>query len=43
LFGALDNDPLNEYGKPLVVGSNLAISYGRVREHRKGSEFGRPN
>jgi hypothetical protein len=34
VFGTLDNEPLNEYGG-LKVGSELAISYSQVKEHRK--------
>jgi hypothetical protein len=39
IFGALDNEPLNDYQGQLELGSELAISYSRIREHRKPSEF----
>lgn len=39
VYGVLDNEPLNEYGGKLKLGSQLAISYDRVREHRKPTEF----
>jgi len=38
VFGMLDNEPLNEYGDNLKLGSELAISYSQIREHRKASE-----
>lgn len=38
VFGTLDNEPvLNSEG--LELGQELAISYGKVREHRKPWEF----
>ena len=39
LFGRLDNEPL--LGTGLHVGDELAVSYGKVVEHRKASEFGK--
>lgn len=39
VFGMLDNEPVNEYGDTLAVGSELAVSYSRIREHRKPTEF----
>jgi hypothetical protein len=39
VYGKLDNEPLNEYGSKLKVGSHLAISYDKVREYRKPTEF----
>lgn len=38
LFGRLDNAPVVHSAK-LGLGSNVAISYDRVREHRKSSDF----
>ena len=35
VYGTLDNEPVNEYGGKLRVGSELAISYSQVREHKK--------
>jgi hypothetical protein len=35
VFGTLDNEPLNDYGKRVALGAELAISYDRVKEHRK--------
>lgn len=35
VFGTLDNEPLNDYGGKLKLGSELAISYSQVKEHRK--------
>jgi hypothetical protein len=41
LFGTLDNAPVMDYGDKLELGSRLAISYDKIREHRKAAEFGR--
>jgi len=37
LFGRLDNEPL--LGTGLHVGDEIAVSYGKVVEHRKASDF----
>ena len=37
LFGRLDNEPLA--GTGLRLGDELAVSYGKVVEHRRASEF----
>jgi hypothetical protein len=39
VFGRLDNEPVIN-AKDLQVGDELAISYDKVREHRKPSQFG---
>lgn len=39
VFGTLDNEPLNDYGGKIDLGSRLAISYDQIREHRKPTEF----
>ena len=39
VFGMLDNEPVNEYDRKIELGSGLAISYSRVKEHRKPTEF----
>jgi hypothetical protein len=39
VFGKLDNGPLNDYGNQLRLGSELAISFDRIREHRKAVDF----
>ena len=39
VFGVLDNEPLNDYGGKLKLGSQLAVSYDNIREHKKASEF----
>jgi hypothetical protein len=39
LFGRLDNEPLNDYGGRIELGSRLAIKYSQIREHRKPTEF----
>jgi hypothetical protein len=35
VYGTLDNEPLNDCGGKLKLGTQLAISYKRVREYRK--------
>ena len=40
VYGMLDNEPVNDYEGKLSVGSELAVSYDKIREHRKASEFG---
>ena len=37
LFGRLDNEPL--LGTDLHLGNELAVSYGKIVEHRRASEF----
>jgi hypothetical protein len=39
VYGTLDNEPLNDDGAKLRPGSQLAVSYDNVREHRKASDF----
>ena len=39
VFGTLDNEPANDYEGKLGLGSELAISYSKIREHRKPTEF----
>ena len=41
VFGILDNEPLNDYEGKLGLGSELALSYSQIREHRKPTEFTR--
>jgi hypothetical protein len=37
VYGTLDNEPVNDYGGKVRLGSELAISYDRVQEHRRSS------
>jgi hypothetical protein len=37
VFGTLDNAPINDASGKLKLGTELAISYSQVREHRKAS------
>ena len=39
LFGVLDNEPVNDSSGRLKPGSEIAVSYDRIREHRKPTEF----
>lgn len=41
VLGRLDSVPALDYGEKLKPGSQLAVSFDNVREHRKPSEFGR--
>jgi hypothetical protein len=35
----LDNEPVNDYSGKVKLGSQLAVSYDNVREHKKPTEF----
>jgi hypothetical protein len=39
VFGTLDNAPINEASGKLNIGTELAVSYAQIREHRKASTF----
>lgn len=39
VFGVLDNEPLKDYGGKIGLGSELAISYDKIRDHKKPTEF----
>ena len=39
VFGTLDNAPVSDSSGKLKLGTELAISYSQVREHRKASTF----
>jgi len=39
VFGTLDNAPVNDDTGKLKLGTELAISYSQVREHRKAADF----
>jgi hypothetical protein len=39
VFGALDNEPVNDYDGQIELGSELAVSYSQIREHKKPTEF----
>lgn len=39
IIGALDNEPLNDYGGQIEQGEQLIVSYAQIREHRKPTEF----
>jgi hypothetical protein len=39
VFGTFDNEPVMDSGGKLHVGSQLAISYDKIREHRKPTGF----
>lgn len=35
VFGTLDNEPVNDYDGKLNVGSEVAVAYSQIREHKK--------
>jgi hypothetical protein len=39
VFGTLDNTPVNDDTGKLKLGTELAISYSQIREHRRGFSF----
>jgi hypothetical protein len=39
VFGVLDNEPLNTLDGKLRLGSDLAISFERIRDHKKPWDF----
>jgi hypothetical protein len=39
VFGTLDNEPVGDYGGKVGLGSELAVSYSQIRDHRKSTEF----
>lgn len=39
VFGKLDNEPLNDYHDKIELGSDLAIHYSQIRDHKKATEF----
>lgn len=39
VFGTLDNEPLNDYEEKVALGSELAVGYSQIREHRKPTEI----
>ena len=41
VFGRLDNVPVMDCGGKLALGSQVAVSYDKIRERRKPSEFAR--
>jgi hypothetical protein len=43
VFGTLDNAPVNDASGRLKLGTELAISFRQIRDHKKASEFGRTN
>jgi len=39
VFGRLDNEPVNDYSGKVKTGSQMAVSYAQIREHKKLAEF----
>jgi len=39
VFGTLDNEPVNDYDDKLKLGSELAVSYSQIREHKTATAF----
>ena len=40
IFGWLDNTPLKDSPKRLKPGAELAISFDKIRDHKKATDFG---
>jgi hypothetical protein len=43
VFGSLDSVPVNDSSGKLKVGTELAISFAQIRDHKKSSDFGGKN
>jgi len=41
VYGILDNEPVNDSGGKVTLGSELAISYDKIRDYRESGSFGR--
>ena len=39
VFGALENVPVNDSTGRLKLGTELAVSFSQIREHRKAADF----
>jgi hypothetical protein len=39
IFGTLDSEPLNDYDNRINRGSELAVNYSEIRDHKKPTEF----
>lgn len=39
VFATLDNEPLGDYGPHIHLGSELAISFSWITDHKKPEEF----
>jgi hypothetical protein len=35
VFGTLDNEPVNDHEGKIKLGSELAVAYSQIREHKK--------
>jgi hypothetical protein len=40
VFGQLDSEPVLDHGQKLRRGSQLAVSFDNIREHKKPSQLG---
>lgn len=43
VYGTLDNEPVNDYAGKAKLGSELAVAYSQIREHKKPSDFRKPS
>jgi len=41
VYGTLDNQPVNDYGGKVRLGSELAIAYDKIRAYRESKQSGR--
>jgi hypothetical protein len=43
VFGTLDSEPVNDYEGKIGLGSQLAVSYSKIREHKNAADFNSQN
>jgi hypothetical protein len=39
VYGTLDNEPVDNYKGKIKLGSELAVAYSKIREHKKATQF----
>lgn len=39
VYGVFDNEPVNDYAGEVKLGSQLAVGYDNISEHKKAAEF----
>jgi len=41
VFGVLDNEPLNNYEGRMELGTEIAVHFSQIRDHKESTEFTR--
>ncbi len=41
VFGVLDNEPVNDYDGRVGLGTEVAVHYSQIRDHKRPTEFTR--